>query len=102
MLSKLPVIMCLCGVEFGAEPSSAHRDVMRLVDAHAAEYRATSRKIWELAEVGYQEQKSSALLQRQLKVARDAMTVLQGIWARILKCAQGGAMGTETTVKWAS
>jgi len=46
-----------------------HREVLQLVDQHAAHFSEVSRTIWEYAELGYQEQKSSALLQRELQSA---------------------------------
>lgn len=49
--------------------SAAHQQVEQIVSAHAAEYKDASRKIWEFAELGYHEQKSSALLQQDLKAA---------------------------------
>ncbi|MGD0361354.1 MAG: amidohydrolase [Bryobacteraceae bacterium] len=52
-----------------AQPLSPHRQVEALVDQHNAEYAQTSRAIWEYAELGYHEDKSSALLQRHLKEA---------------------------------
>ena len=46
------------------------------VDLHAERLGAVSRQIWELAEVGYKEQKSSALLQEELR--RAGFTVESG------------------------
>jgi hypothetical protein len=46
-----------------------HQQILQLVDQRAARFSATSRTIWEYAEVGYQEEKSSALLQRELQAA---------------------------------
>jgi aminobenzoyl-glutamate utilization protein B len=43
--------------------------VLASIDAKAAAYGDVAMKIWSFAEVGYQENKSSALLQEQLKVA---------------------------------
>jgi len=43
--------------------------LLELVDQHAAHFAETSRTIWEYAELGYQEEKSSALLQRDLQSA---------------------------------
>ena len=40
-----------------------------MVERHAAEYTRASKTIWEYAELGYHEDKSSALLQRGLKQA---------------------------------
>jgi aminobenzoyl-glutamate utilization protein B len=46
-----------------------HQQILQLVDQHAAHFAGTSRTIWEYAELGYQEEKSSALLQRELQSA---------------------------------
>lgn len=47
----------------------AHRQLQQLVDAHSAQFIAASHQIWEYAELGYHEEKSSALLQRELEAA---------------------------------
>ena len=44
------------------------------IDAASAHYADVARRIWEFAEVGYQEVKSSALLQSELKAAGFAVT----------------------------
>jgi aminobenzoyl-glutamate utilization protein B len=51
------------------ETASAHRRVEQLVDESAAHWKQVSRQIWDYAELGYHENKSSALLQAQLKSA---------------------------------
>jgi aminobenzoyl-glutamate utilization protein B len=43
--------------------------LLKSVDTHAAQYGEVSKQIWQFAETGYQETKSSALLQQQLKTA---------------------------------
>ena len=43
--------------------------VIKSIDEKNELYSATAKKIWEFAEVGYQEEKSSALLQQTLKDA---------------------------------
>jgi aminobenzoyl-glutamate utilization protein B len=43
--------------------------VERAIESRAALYTGVASEIWDFAEVGYQEQKSSALLQRQLQDA---------------------------------
>jgi aminobenzoyl-glutamate utilization protein B len=45
------------------------RSVMASIDAKASIYNDVAMKIWSFAEVGYQETRSSALLQEQLKAA---------------------------------
>jgi aminobenzoyl-glutamate utilization protein B len=77
MQSKLILLTMAPVLVFGADGSQAHRDVVQIVESHAAEYKNVSRKIWEFAEVGYQEQKSSALLQQQMKAA--GFTVQAGV-----------------------
>src|SRR6266702_2100567 len=63
------VFLILLRAGFCQSNSAAHQQVEQIVSAHAAEYKDTSRKIWEFAELGYHEQKSSALLQQHLKAA---------------------------------
>jgi len=46
-----------------------HQQMIQLVDQHAAHFSSISRTIWEYAEVGYREEKSSALLQKELAAA---------------------------------
>ncbi len=53
-----------------------HSQVTTKVDLHAERLGALSRQIWELAEVGYKEEKSSALLQAELR--RAGFTVETG------------------------
>ena len=45
------------------------RPVLASIDAKASTYADVAMKIWSFAEVGYQETRSSALLQEQLKAA---------------------------------
>jgi aminobenzoyl-glutamate utilization protein B len=51
--------------------------ILRSIDARAAHYSDVARQIWGFAEVGYQEVKSSALLQGELAAA--GFTVQPGI-----------------------
>jgi aminobenzoyl-glutamate utilization protein B len=60
-----------------APPSTAHQELVAGVDAHAAALGAVSRTIWEYAELGYREQRSTALLQETLKQA--GFTVQAGV-----------------------
>jgi aminobenzoyl-glutamate utilization protein B len=53
---------------FGQQPVS-HRQILQNVDQHAAHFSEVSKTIWDYAELGYQEQKSSTLLQRELQSA---------------------------------
>lgn len=52
-----------------AQPATPHRQLIGLVDRQAAHFSAMSRSIWDYAELGYQEEKSSGLLQRELAAA---------------------------------
>jgi aminobenzoyl-glutamate utilization protein B len=57
-------------VAVNAQPTpTAHKQVLAYVDQNAANYKAVSKQIWDYAELGYHETKSSALLQAQLKSA---------------------------------
>jgi aminobenzoyl-glutamate utilization protein B len=52
-----------------SQQATPHRQLMELVDRQAAHFSATSKTIWDYAELGYQEEKSSTLLQRELQAA---------------------------------
>jgi aminobenzoyl-glutamate utilization protein B len=46
-----------------------HQQVLQLVEEHSAHFSGISKTIWEYAELGYHEEKSSALLRRELEAA---------------------------------
>src|SRR5579859_4470431 len=48
---------------------AAHQQVAQFVDQGAANWKKVSKDIWDYAELGYHENKSSNLLQTQLKSA---------------------------------
>jgi aminobenzoyl-glutamate utilization protein B len=52
-----------------ASAQDAKQFVARSIDARAAQYGRLAQQIWDLAEVGYQETQSSALLQQELRAA---------------------------------
>ena len=49
--------------------ASAHAQVLQLVDKDAANWQHVSKQIWDFAELGYHETRSSELLQEQLEAA---------------------------------
>jgi aminobenzoyl-glutamate utilization protein B len=61
--------LTLLPAEAFAQQATPHRQLTELVDRQAAHFSATSKTIWDYAELGYQEEKSSALLQRELQAA---------------------------------
>jgi aminobenzoyl-glutamate utilization protein B len=63
-----------CGVRAQESPSDRAR-ILQLVDADAAHYKQVSKEIWGFAELGYHENKSSKLLQEQLKAAGFTLRV---------------------------
>jgi aminobenzoyl-glutamate utilization protein B len=58
---------------------SSKPEVLKRVDQTKAIYEDIALKIWDYAEIGYQEVKSSALLQEQLK--KEGFTVEAGVAA---------------------
>ena len=52
-----------------SQQPARHQRILQLVDQRAAHFSEVSKTIWDYAEVGYQENKSSALLQRELQTA---------------------------------
>ena len=70
-MRRLPTIL-LAFVSLVPAPAAAQPAVDRVLsalDARAPAYERVARQIWEFAEVGYQETRSSALLQEQLRAA---------------------------------
>lgn len=74
-----PIALGLAAVAAAAAvPAAAQSpDPVALVDAHADDTARVARQIWEWAEVGYQEEKSSALLQAEL--AKAGFEVERGV-----------------------
>jgi aminobenzoyl-glutamate utilization protein B len=59
----------LFSVAASAQQATPHRQLIGLVDRQAEHFSATSKTIWDYAELGYREERSSALLQRELQAA---------------------------------
>jgi aminobenzoyl-glutamate utilization protein B len=73
-----PIAIALFTIAAAAQSTpTAHKQVLELVDKNAAAYKAVSKQIWDYAELGYHENKSSTLLQTQLKDA--GFTVKSGV-----------------------
>src|SRR6266853_1309906 len=68
LVSAIAAGFAIPAAALGQQPAP-HQRILELVDQHAAHFSGTSRTIWEYAELGYQEEKSSALLQRELQSA---------------------------------
>src|SRR5476651_803864 len=67
--ATLALVLSVAAVS-AQRPSSTDRDAMlRGIDAKREKYAGVAKEIWGFAEVGFQELKSSALLQQQLKAA---------------------------------
>ncbi len=72
------LLAAIAGMPPAPASAQARRDawadaVLRGMDARGAAYGTVARRIWEFAEVGYQETKSSALLQEELRAAGFAI-----------------------------
>lgn len=59
----------LASVAQSQAPPASHTQVKQLVDENAANWKHVSKQVWDFAELGYHETKSSTLLQDQLKAA---------------------------------
>lgn len=71
------VALCIGAVGHAQSARGAHRQVNRFVDENAASWKQVSKEIWDYAELGYHEDKSSTLLQTQLSSA--GFTVQSGV-----------------------
>ena len=74
---SVALLLFVCGVAAvsAQSPAAADRTAMlHDIDARRDRYAGVAKEIWGFAEIGYQEQKSSALLQQQLKAAGFQVT----------------------------
>jgi aminobenzoyl-glutamate utilization protein B len=60
-----------------AQPADPMAEIIELVDARADQSADTARKLWEWAELGYQEEKSSGLLKQSLSA--NGFTITSGV-----------------------
>jgi aminobenzoyl-glutamate utilization protein B len=78
---KKILLRSLCVAGLGALPvllaAAARDDVLRQIDRDQATYTGVMQKIWEYAEVGFQETKSTALLQERLR--QEGFTMQAGV-----------------------
>ncbi len=61
--------LCVACMASAQATPAAHKQVQGFVDESAANWKQVSKQIWNFAELGYHEEKSSALLQSQLTAA---------------------------------
>ncbi len=69
MKKSLLLLATLCYGIFSINAQKKVEDVMKNLDLKAESYGTIAQSIWDLAEMGYQEEKSAALLQKTLKDA---------------------------------
>ena len=69
LLWTVAVAALLTGAATAQAASDAHAQLLKLVEQDAAHWQQVSKQIWDYAELGYHESKSSDLLQQQLKAA---------------------------------
>jgi len=73
-MKKLIFTVALCGIGFGAMAQKKPTDVLKKLEAKTAHYSDIAQQIWNFAEMGYQEEQSSALLQETLAAAGFKIT----------------------------
>jgi len=74
---KKYLILFLVSLALSGFAQKTKEDAIKSIDARSAEYASIAHKIWEFAEVGFQETKSSVLLQETLK--KEGFTIQQGV-----------------------
>jgi aminobenzoyl-glutamate utilization protein B len=68
------LLLAAAGISRGQVAPQDRAEVQRRIDAQADHYTKLAHKIWELAEVGYQETESAALLKNELQQAGFKIT----------------------------
>lgn len=71
------LFISLCTSVLTLSSQKTKKDVLKSLDSKSEMYGDISQQIWNLAEMGYQEQKSSALLQKTLEDA--GFTIKKGV-----------------------
>lgn len=71
------ILLIVLFLPFYIKAQTTKEEVIKSIDARYDLYTSTAQKIWEFAEVGFQEEKSSALLQKEL--AKEGFKIEPGI-----------------------
>ncbi len=74
---SIAAALSLCSVALAAQRAGSADErtaMLQAIDARRSTYADVAKQIWGFAEVGYQEEKSSALLEQQLKAAGFSVT----------------------------
>ncbi|MCB0494131.1 MAG: amidohydrolase, partial [Cyclobacteriaceae bacterium] len=71
------VLIILITLSISAIAQKSKKDVVKAIDSKSEEYSAIAMKIWDFAEVGFQETNSSALLQETL--TKSGFKVEEGV-----------------------
>lgn len=75
-LTLLPLLL-ISFLTFSQKNSKEKQNIIKALDEKQAAYGATAMEIWNLAEIGYQEEKSCVLLQDNLE--QEGFTVKTGV-----------------------
>ena len=73
-MKNLMITAAIFSISFGAMAQKKPADVLKKLEAKTAYYSDIAQQIWGLAEMGYQEEHSSALLQETLSAAGFKIT----------------------------
>ncbi len=73
----LSLFLCLTWSSLAAQRSATEAAVLAELDQQSEDYFSVAKKIWDFAEVGYQETRSSELLQELL--AGEGFTIASGV-----------------------
>lgn len=76
-MRKIVWLIVLSAAYYVAPAQKTKPEVVKAIDSKAAQYSTIARQIWDYAEVGYKEVKSSALLQETL--TKEGFTVESGV-----------------------
>ncbi|PIB25283.1 amidohydrolase [Maribacter sp. 4G9] len=77
MRKSIPMLLVFCTSVLSMSAQNTKKDVLQSIDQKSESYGEISQAIWNLAEMGYQEEKSSALLQKTLEEA--GFTIKTGV-----------------------
>ncbi|MBL7850089.1 MAG: amidohydrolase [Cyclobacteriaceae bacterium] len=68
-MKRFVILLCGMALFTASQAQKTKQELIKSIDARTDQYAAAAKKIWTLAEVGFQETQSSALLQQMLSEA---------------------------------
>jgi aminobenzoyl-glutamate utilization protein B len=104
--TQLPTMACISALTVLAQLPTAlvaqdgKAAVVASIDSHQAQYGAVAQQIWDFAELGYMGQRTPDFAEVYYYVRNPDAENVRSIFDRVVKAAEGAALGTGTTMDY--